>query len=121
MVERRRLERRHILFYSRVFDRKTGVFLGYLGNMNAGGMMLISEDPLETDCKYLLRIDLPDENYILPVLNFEAKSVWCKKDIDPNFYNTGFKFAEISEEAKQVIDQITIDYGFQERNLDEIF
>ena len=75
MVERRRLERRHILFYSRVFDRKTGVFLGYLGNMNAGGMMIISEDPLETDCKYLLRIDLPDENYILPVLNFEAKSV----------------------------------------------
>jgi hypothetical protein len=114
MVERRRLERRHILFYSRVFDRKTGVFLGYLGNMNAGGMMIISEDPMEIDCHYLLRIDLPDENYALPVLNFEAKSVWCKKDIDPNFYNTGFRFEEISEENKQIIEQITIDYGFRE-------
>ena len=30
-------------------------------------------------------------------------------------------FEEISDEAKQVVDQITIDYGFQERNLDEIF
>ena len=114
MAERRRLHRRHILFYSRVFDRKTGIFLGYLGNMNEGGMMIISEEPLELEQVFMLRIDLPDENYALPVLNFEARSVWCKKDIDPNFFNTGFRFMEISEKSKQVIAQIIEDYGFRE-------
>ena len=63
-----------MLFYSRVFDRKTGIFLGYLGNMNEGGLMIISEDPIEVGLVYLLRIDLPEDIYSKSVLNFEAKS-----------------------------------------------
>jgi hypothetical protein len=48
------------------------------------------------------------------VLNFEAKSVWCRLDIDPNFYNTGFQLAEISDEGKKIIGQIVEDYGFRD-------
>jgi len=114
MVERRRLHRRHILFYSRVFDRKTGVFLGYLGNMNEGGLMIISEDAIEVDQVCLLRIDLPEDIYSKAVLNFKAKSVWCRKDVDPNFYNTGFELIEISKDGKDIICQIIDDYAFRE-------
>jgi hypothetical protein len=114
MEERRRLHRRHILFYSRVFDRKTGVFLGYLGNMNEGGLMIISEEPIPVDETFLLRIDLPEDIYSTTVLNFEAKSVWSRKDIDPNFYNTGFQLVEITEEGKEIINQIVEDYGFRD-------
>ena len=113
MDERRRLHRRHILFYSRVFDRKTGVFLGYLGNMNEGGLMIISEDEIEVDQNFLLRIDLPEDIYSRTVLNFQAKSVWCRKDVDPNFFNTGFQLGEISKESKDLISQIIDDYGFR--------
>lgn len=114
MEERRRLSRRHILFYSRVFDRKTGVFLGYLGNMNEGGLMIISENPLDEDQLYLLRIDLPEDIYSQSVLNFEAKSVWCRLDVDPNFYNTGFQLIDISDIGKDIIAQIIDDYGFRD-------
>lgn len=114
MDERRRLNRRHMLFYSRVYDRKTGIFLGYLGNMNEGGMMIISETPIEINLDFLLRIDLPDENYTQSVIDFEAKSVWCNEDIDPNFFNTGFQFLSISGESKEIIAQIIDDYGFRE-------
>ena len=114
MDERRKLHRRHILFYSRVFDRKTGVFLGYLGNMNLGGLMIISEEPLKTKEIYLLRIDLPDDIYHQAALNFEARSVWCKPDVDPSFFNTGFQFKEISEKDKDIISQIIEDYGFRD-------
>ena len=113
MDERRRLSRRHILFYSRVFDRKTGIFLGYLGNMNEGGLMIISEIPIEVGLVHLLRIDLPEDIYSKSVLNFEAKSVWCRLDIDPNFYNTGFQFNKITEDSKDIIAQIIDDYGFR--------
>ena len=114
MVERRRLSRRHILFYSRVFDRKTGVFLGYLGNLNEGGLMIISENPLEVNSEYLLRIDLPEDIFSKSVLNFEAKSVWCQLDVDPNFYNTGFQFLNITEESKDIIAKIIDEYGFRD-------
>jgi hypothetical protein len=114
MVERRRLSRRHVLFYSRVFERKTGVFLGYLGNLNEGGMMVISETPIEVDKVYLLRLDLPEDIFSKSVLNFEGKSVWCQLDIDPKFYNTGFKFVKITEESKDIIAKIIVEYGFRE-------
>jgi hypothetical protein len=114
MVERRRLSRRHILFYSRVFDRKTGVFLGYLGNLNEGGLMIISETQIQVDLIYLLRIDLPEDIYSNTMLNFEAKSVWSQLDVDPNFYNTGFQFVNISDESKDIIAQIIDDYGFRD-------
>ena len=113
MSERRRLSRRHILYYSRVFDRITGVFLGYLGNMNEGGLMIISESPLEIGQKFLLRIDLPEGIYELPGLDLEAESVWCRVDIDPNFHNTGFQFTEVSDGMKEIICQIINDNGFR--------
>ncbi len=114
MEERRRLHRRHILFYSRVFDRKTGVFLGYLGNMNEGGLMIISENAIEVGDTFLLRIDLPEDIYSKTVLNFKAKSVWCRLDIDPNFHNTGFQLIEISDSGREIISQIIDDYAFRE-------
>ncbi|MFN2234732.1 MAG: PilZ domain-containing protein [Anaerolineales bacterium] len=114
MIERRRLSRRHILFYSRVFNRKTGVFLGYLGNLNEGGMMIISENPIEVNLVYLLRIDLPEDIFSKSMLNFEAKSIWCQLDVDPNFYNTGFRFVKITEESEDVIAKIIDEYGFRD-------
>ncbi|MBC8503660.1 MAG: PilZ domain-containing protein [Anaerolineales bacterium] len=113
MDERRTLKRQHIMFYSRVFDRQTGAFMGYLGNLTENGAMIISEEDLETDKVFNLRIDLPEDIYGKPVLNLSARSVWCKRDIDPNFFNIGFSLKEISEDDQELIVQIVADYGLQ--------
>ena len=76
--------------------------------------MIISEIPIEVGLVHLLRIDLPEDIYSKSVLNFEAKSVWCRLDIDPNFYNTGFQFNKITEDSKDIIAQIIDDYGFRD-------
>ena len=102
------------MFYSRVFDRKTGQLLGYLGNLTPEGIMLISESPLEVNEEYTLRLDLPDDIYHQPVLNLNANSVWCQIDIDPNFYTTGFQLRDISTGDLEIIRQIIEDYGFRD-------
>jgi hypothetical protein len=114
MKERRQLKRQHIMFYSRVFDRQTGVFVGYLGNLTAKGAMVISEEPLDTNQNFLLRIDLPEDIYQKQLLNLTARSVWCQRDIDPNFYNVGFELSGVSQEDIRIIDQIVKDYGLFE-------
>jgi hypothetical protein len=76
--------------------------------------MIISENPIDIDQVFLLRIDLPEDIYSQSVLNFEGRSVWCHLDVDPNFYNTGFQLIEISEESKDIIAQIIDDYGFRD-------
>ena len=113
MDERRTLRRQHIMFYSRVFDRQTGAFMGYLGNLTETGAMIISEESLEKGITFNLRIDLPEDIYGKPLLNLIARSVWCQRDIDPNFYNIGFALQDISEDDINVIMQIIDDYGLQ--------
>ncbi len=113
MEERRTLKRQHIMFYSRVFDRQTGAFMGYLGNLTKNGSMIISEEELETDKTFNLRIDLPEDIYGQPILNLTARSVWCQRDIDPNFYNIGFELRDVSDNDSEVINQIIEDYGLQ--------
>jgi len=114
MGEYRKLERRHIMFYSRVFNRKTGEILGYLGNITPEGAMVISENPLETDALYSLAMSIPEDLYGKSTLTFEAQSVWCKPDIDPNFYNTGFRLLDLAEDDIAIVNQIIEDYGFRD-------
>ncbi len=119
MDERRKLKRQHIMFYSRVFDRQTGAFMGYLGNLTPDGAMIISEEALEVQKDYQLRIDLPEDMYDKSLLNLGARSVWCKQDIDPNFYNVGFFMEEIPIQYLGIIQQIIDDYGLQDFNLED--
>jgi len=114
MDDRRKLKRRHIMFYSRVFDRKTGKLLGYLGNITTGGVMIISEEPIQKELVFKLRIDLPDYLYNRSVLNFRARSVWCEPDIDPSFFNTGFELIGIPPENQSMIEKILSDFGLQD-------
>ena len=110
MEERRKLKRRHIMFYSRVFDRKTGKQLGYLGNLTPEGIMIISEEPIDVDQHISLRIDLPEAVYLQSVLLFEACSRWCTPDVDPRFYNTGFELTSILPADLILIGQIVKDF-----------
>lgn len=111
MKEQRKLKRRHIMFYSRVFNRETGNLIGYLGNMTAEGIMIISEYPLEVGIDYLLRMDLPLDIYSKAMLNLKARSAWCQPDIDPNFYNTGFQLSNTSKDDVAIIERVVGDYG----------
>ncbi len=115
MEERRKLKRRYLMFYSRVFDTRKGVLLGYLCDLTVEGAMLISEAPIPTGVLFSLRMDLPESFYPQRTyLQFEARSIWCRPDIDPLFYNTGFHLLEMSPEDAAAIEQINFDFGLRE-------
>jgi hypothetical protein len=102
------------MFYSRVFDRKNGKMLGYLADLTIEGAMIISEETIQTDETYRLRIDLPEDIYGKAYLYLEARAVWSKPDVNPNFYMTGFQLESIAPEDKETIQQIILDYGFHD-------
>jgi hypothetical protein len=54
MQERRSFPRRYLMFYSRVFNLKTGELVGHIVDITPTGAMLISETPLETEVNYHL-------------------------------------------------------------------
>lgn len=114
MEERRKLKRRYIMFYSRVFDRKTGELLGYLADLTTEGAMLISEFPIKAGIRYRLRMDLPEDTFMKQDLSFEARSIWCKPDINPKFFVTGFQLIDLPPQDIDIIEQIIKDYGFRD-------
>ncbi len=114
MKERRTLDRKYLMVYSRVFDRSTGKILGYLSDLSPKGAMIISDDPISENSKISLRFDLPDPPlFSTDHLNLEARVAWCKPDIDPSFYNIGFEFFEISETDKSIIEEMIVAYEFR--------
>ena len=76
--------------------------------------MLISEDPIDTDTIFQLKMDLPHGMEKKQQLQFDAKSVWHKKDVNPSFYNTGFQFLKVSRDHFVVIEQLLDDFGFRD-------
>ncbi len=113
--ERRKLKRRYLMFYSRVFDRSIGKMVGYLSDMTVEGLMVISEDPSEPGKIYRLRIDLPEDDFDQSFIHFEAKCVWSERDVNPNFYMNGFQLNKIDPKDIQIIEKIIEDYGFRDQ------
>ena len=114
MDERRKLNRKYIAFFTRIFNRENGDLLGHLADLTPEGMMLISEEPIYIEQDLELRMDLSGTFFEKENLDFSARSVWCLPDIDPKFWNTGFKIIELSEENKEIIQRIIAEYGMRE-------
>jgi len=114
MDERRKIPRKYLMVYSRVFDRQTGKILGYLSDMNPMGAMIISDDPMVEGTTVALRFDLPDPPlFSTDHLNLSAQVAWCQPDIDPAFYNIGFQFDKVTDEQNQIIEEMVVVYEFR--------
>lgn len=103
------------MFYSRVFDQKTGELLGHIIDITPAGAMLISEKPLEIGKLYHLKIELPDELSTRQFLLFEAMSVRGSQDVIPEFYDTGMQLINVAPADIALIEKLVESFGFRER------
>lgn len=114
-VERRRVQRRYLLFFTRIFDRLTGELVGNLADITPQGAMIIAEKPLEVGKHLRLRMDLPEGfGFSKSHLAFEGRSVWCQPDVQPPLWNIGFELENVSEDDIPVILEINERYALRE-------
>jgi len=114
MYERRRLKRRHLIYYLRVFNRETDQLLGHLVDITEEGLMLISEQPIELDVTFHLQMQLPSNIGGMEKWEFDAVSKWCRKDINPDFLDSGFQLVDIDVKSLTVIRNLIRGFGFQD-------
>lgn len=110
--EMRRVERKYIVFYLRVFDGMSRKVLGHLVDISEQGIMMISDNPIEVNETSRLRMSLPaqlkDANEVL----FTATSRWCKQDENPDFYLSGFFLHDLDAETESVIRRLINEFGY---------
>lgn len=98
--ERRKHERKNLIFYLRVHDDKNEKLLGHVVNFSANGLMMLSGSAIPLDTRQRLRLKLPAVTCSHEDLIFDVHSKWCQKDKNPDFYITGFQLCFARKEEK---------------------
>lgn len=114
-MERRRIERKYLVFYLRVFEGVSHSVLGYLLDISPEGLMLVADSPVSLELDFQLRMHLPTQSRDREEVTFAATSRWCKKDANPNFFLAGFQIDQLEFETERLIHGLVADFGFERR------
>ncbi len=114
MQERRKEQRKNLMAYTQVFNLNGGQLLGYLGDLNLHGAMVICEKSMVENTELSLAIELPElPNTTMTRISIPARVVWCQQDISPEYFNVGFEFKHVTSSQKTVIEAIMANYEFR--------
>jgi c-di-GMP-binding flagellar brake protein YcgR len=108
--EKRKLQRRKLIYYLQVLNRQNDELLGRLVDITTEGLMLISDQPIPTPKVFPLKMLLPAQNKPSREIRCDAKAVWSKRDVNPDLYATGFQFVDVSPRDVQSIENLVQDY-----------
>lgn len=110
-AEKRNLERRHLMYYLRVWDIQEDKLIGHLADVSSDGFLIVGENQIEVDREFHLKMLLPASADSAEPLEFEASSCWSSNDVNKLFYDTGFQFTEISEKTRERLNSIIEEYA----------
>ena len=110
----RRIPRKHLIYFSEVHDKDNAEFSGHLVDISRTGLMTISDKPVDIGKEFRLDIVLPEETEGHDRVHCKAKSIWCKKDVNPDYYATGFEMEPVDIIDEELIEYLIYEYGFNE-------
>lgn len=114
MQDRRKQPRKDLMSYSQVFDVHGGYLIGYLGDLNLLGAMVISDHTLKPNTELIISIQLPElEDFSESTINLPARVAWCQQDLSPEYYNVGIEFKRVTAAQKRIIKAIMENYEFR--------
>lgn len=109
----RRIERHQLPYYLRVFNSVTDKQIGFLGNVSAEGLMLISQLPMMVGVDFNLRLKIPMGDGCQQVVDVTACCLWCREDATPQHYDAGFMLHRPPPEFAQLVEALKRYFCFQ--------
>ena len=98
------INRQQLFDYLIVYNRNTMRVIGSIGNISHNGLMLISATPVLIDAIYNMRIVLPNSHQAeRRYVDFDTRCHWCKPDINPNFFDSGYSIIESDQQLVELI------------------
>lgn len=106
MSDKRKHKRAILMSYLDIYDTGSETGLGYVVDISQGGMLLISKDEISVDHSFNYTIEIPNEIREAGFFKVTATSIRCVRDDFLDYYNTGFRFENLSEENLKIVDDI---------------
>lgn len=98
--EKRRVERKNLVFYLRVYEDGDSAVLGHIVNLSSRGVMLCSTREIPVNRQFCLTMRFSLELGESGGLRADATSCWCRQDSDPDFFRSGFRFDSLAPSDK---------------------
>ena len=115
MDNRRREARRRFTAFTPVYDLYPRTLLGYLGDLNMRGALVIGKNLTTINKETILEIIFPGELAEITVfpITIPARIAWCRPDENPQSYTIGVEFTELTPLHRDLIEQILERYHFR--------
>jgi hypothetical protein len=108
----RNIERHQLPYYLKVFNRITDKPMGYIGNVSLDGLLLISQLPLLVGARFDMRLKIPGHE-ALHCIDFSATCHWCREDVTPGYFDSGFSLVAPSADYAQMVDALRHYFSFR--------
>ena len=108
----RKTARRHLIYFSEVRDQGGAILKGHLADISTSGLMILTKEKVEEGRSLRLEVLLPEEVEGRDRIRFRARSLWCRQDVNPDYYATGLSIEEIDMVDRELIEYLIFEYGF---------
>jgi hypothetical protein len=112
--EKRKIKRRHLIYYLKVMERASGHHVGFLADISTRGILIMTEKPIKPGSVLQLRMLVQSDMSAKQQLDFDARCTWCQKSINDISYDAGCELLNIDLAAFKDIEQIIADIGFND-------
>lgn len=112
--DQREVRRRHLIYNLAAVDADSGAPLGRVVDLTHDGVSLISSAPLPVDEVFHMRIKIPAHLTDCTELVFRARSRWCRRDVNDDYFDTGFQLLEVSDAHTMAVRRLISSYGFDD-------
>ncbi len=113
-LEKRKLPRRHLIYYLKVVEPGSGEVIGHLVDISPVGMMMIGNQPLEVGQLIPLQVLMPNVFEGPTHLDVVGETVWCHRDVNPDYYAIGLRFVAPLPDTGAVVRELVEAFGFQD-------
>jgi c-di-GMP-binding flagellar brake protein YcgR len=115
MSDRRQETRRRFMKFTPVFDLYPRLLLGYLGDLNMRGALVVGKKITTINKETILEIIFPSEMADISVIpvTIPVRIAWCRPAEHPQSYNIGVEFREVTPLHKELIQRILERYHFR--------
>ncbi|MDY0350029.1 MAG: PilZ domain-containing protein [Desulfobulbaceae bacterium] len=109
--EQRRIMRRHLIYYLRVYDGVSSRVVGHVVDISPHGLQLIADQPVPVQAEHRLRMSFPGMEASRDELVFDAVCKWCRQDENPAFYLAGFQIRNLMPDEAVFIQGMISEFG----------
>jgi hypothetical protein len=115
MSERRKETRKRFTAFTPVYDLYPRTLLGYLGDLNMQGALVIGKKLTTINKETILEIIFPGELADITVvpITIPVRIAWCRPDQQSQSYSIGVEFTELTPLHRDLFQKVLERYHFR--------